>query len=228
MKRNRVIIASVVVVILGLLAAAFLRPREPRYQGRTLTQWIETVKRFTPVLDDPPADPDWQAASRAVKSMAPAAIPILLKWASSEDSPMAISIKSWLNKHVRLNKHAKLKLNISPGAPFISKAAAGFALLGTNGSAAWPTLIQWTSSKNICRSGDALYCLAASRPPEEIIKPVLLRLVGRPDQNIRADASLLLHLNYPKDAEAAGVYTNFGYFRNWKTNADKQPGQASR
>ena len=40
MKRLRIISIVVAVLFPGILAIAILRAREPRYEGRTLTEWV--------------------------------------------------------------------------------------------------------------------------------------------------------------------------------------------
>src|ERR1700730_7870815 len=94
MKRIRLIGIVVAVILLGGLAIAIYRAREPRYQGRTLSEWIRdgasalNTFRMNPTANPfhPETDPDWQAASHAVKEIGPDAIPFLLKWVEAKDS----------------------------------------------------------------------------------------------------------------------------------------------
>ena len=61
MKRIRLICFLVAVIVLGGLAFAIFRAREPRYEGRTLTEWIEGADKETK------SEAELQAASHAVK-----------------------------------------------------------------------------------------------------------------------------------------------------------------
>ena len=68
MKRIHLISIVVAVIVLGGLAFAIFRAREPRYQGRALSEWIGdaevTYDKFTGPQDSDPhhseADPAWQ------------------------------------------------------------------------------------------------------------------------------------------------------------------------
>src|SRR5581483_11052027 len=86
MKRLR-FIRIVLVLVLGCLTIAIFRAREPRYQGRTLSEWIkvgdDAYSAFTAHLVGYPyneleADPGWKASSHAVRQMGTKAIPFLL------------------------------------------------------------------------------------------------------------------------------------------------------
>ena len=50
MKRGRVIVVGVIVVVVAaavtLTLAALLRPREPTYQGKSLSEWVDLL--YTP------------------------------------------------------------------------------------------------------------------------------------------------------------------------------------
>jgi len=47
MKRIRLVSILVAVIMLGGLAIVIHRAREPRYQGRTLSQWIKNGESLT-------------------------------------------------------------------------------------------------------------------------------------------------------------------------------------
>lgn len=79
MKRLRLIIVLALVLVFGSLAVIIYRAREPRYQGRTLSEWIKqgvSAKvnfgiEGSSTNGNLETDPSWQAASHAVKQMAP-------------------------------------------------------------------------------------------------------------------------------------------------------------
>src|ERR1700722_1364899 len=134
MKRIRIIVMVVAVMVIGVVAIAIFRDREPRYQERTLTEWIEyDIKKRA-------SDPEHQAAERAVKQMAPDAIPWLLRWAEKHDSSLKLKVIDFLNKHPAIHLHLK------PAFEYYLIAFDGFQLLGSEAKPAWPMLIQWTSS----------------------------------------------------------------------------------
>jgi hypothetical protein len=130
MKRIRLISIVVAVIVLGALAIAIFRAGEPRYQGRTLTEWIESA------ANNPDSDPERHEAENAVKQMAPDAIPWLLKWAQVRDSLPKAKLIDWLDRHPSL--HLQIK-----GAGYYNYlAASGFQLLGNEAKPVWPILVK--------------------------------------------------------------------------------------
>src|SRR5581483_9804615 len=148
MKRLRLIVMVVAVMVMGVVAIACFRAREPRYQGRTLSDWINSVESTQDV------DPDRQAASHAIKQMAAEAIPVLLKWVQSANSPQMQKLIDWSQRHPSIHfmlKDAELDRE---------KAYRGFGLLGNEAKPAWPTFIQWTYSTNTERRAWGFWSLA--------------------------------------------------------------------
>ncbi len=130
MKRIRLIVIVVAVVVLGNLSIFILRAREPRYQGRTLTEWIESA------ANNPDSDPERHEAENAIKQMSSDAIPWLLKWAQVRDSLPKAKLIDWLDRHPSL--HVQIK-----GAGYYNYLAAfGFQLLGNEAKPAWPVLVK--------------------------------------------------------------------------------------
>src|SRR5581483_3177332 len=188
MKRPRLIrIVLVLVLLLGCLAIAIFRAREPRYQGRTLSEWIKAGgeardKLWMPHMGptyQPDTDPDWQVASHAVKQMAPDAIPFLLRWAQANDSRLKIRLIEWLDDH------PSYPYKVQHAGNRYLEAQLGFGLLGNEAKPAWPVLIKWTSSTNQQLRFTAFLCLQATKPDKGIFLPVLLRLIHDPSKKIQ-------------------------------------------
>lgn len=142
MKRTRLVVALAAAVMLGLLAAVILRPREPRYEGRTLTEWVSdgtdsTGDRYATdnnamvqiVVRDVGGTnaPKWQKANHAVRQMGPKVIPWLLKWFEADDPPVKIRVIGWLEAHPAVHLH------ITSSGYRNVLADAGFHLLGSGG-----------------------------------------------------------------------------------------------
>jgi len=220
MKRLRLIVMVVVVMVIGVVAIDCFRAREPRYQGRTLSEWINieisASQKFRSssynIGKDPESDPACREAIQAVRHMAPDAIPILTDWALAEDSPRKAEVIYWLNKRKFLHIH----LNTSSDRNF--RASIGFWMIGTASETAWLALARETYSTNDQHRDLVLECLRQSNPDKEIFLPVLLHLTHDPNEIIQAHALRELHARYPKDAEAAGVYTNFPILKGYPTN----------
>ncbi len=200
MKRLHLVIVLVLAVVLGCLAALILSSREPRYQGRTLSAWIEDARpgfyssrlRKTNLV--------WQDSRRAAKQMAPDAIPFLLKWVQAKDSPEKTKLRLWLLQHPFLH------LRITDDDQRHKRAMIGFWLLEGEGKPAWPVLIQWTEAADPERRFWAFDCLIESQADKETILPVLARLSRDPDTLIHDYAARQFRRRYPLEAAAAGVY----------------------
>lgn len=222
-KRYIIALAASAVVIIGVSAAVVLREREPRYQGTTLTKWVELgskakdrIFKESGGFDERPrrleSDPDWQAASQAVNAMAPAAIPILLRWNCAKDVGRIVKAKEALND--LLGWH----LNTEPGLWLNIKSQIGFQLLGSEAKPAWPTLIQRTSSTDPRMRASAAFCLYVTWLPDETLRPILLRLKRDPDTATAEEAKVLEDDAYDR-TKAASVGTNAPRSKGSGTNA---------
>jgi hypothetical protein len=206
MKRIRLICFVVAVIVFGGLVFVLYPAKEPSYEGRNLSEWIEDVKK------SPHTELEVQAASHALKQMAPDAIPILLKWVQAKDEPAAeIKLKIWLMQLT--HSHSRI-LRSKPVDYIRNDAFFGFQLLGSEAKPAWPVLIQWTSSADKERRLWAFECLAASKPDKETFLPVLTRLFQDPDKQIQEAVAYVYHDQYPQDAETAGVYKVYPFLKN--------------
>src|SRR5579863_7186021 len=95
-KLLRVSLFGLAVFLAAGLIVYLCIPKEPRYQGRTLSQWMAD---FTATSPSPTPDPKREAAAHAVYQIGTNAIPWLLRWASAKDSkPKAAAIR-WINSH---------------------------------------------------------------------------------------------------------------------------------
>src|SRR5581483_11246283 len=205
MKRIRLIVMVVVVMVIGVLAIACFRAREPRYQGRTLWEWIENsysayckfIKKPGADRSHPESDPDYLAASRAVQQMGPDAIPFLLRWVQAKDPPLKLKLIYWLDEHPSLH----FKFRSDHDRNFV--AVLGFSLLGNKAKPAWPFLVKLTYAPDADLRSRACGCLAGSKADKETLLPVFLRLIHDPDQRVRIWTANDFRYRYPQDAEAA-------------------------
>ncbi|MBI3850319.1 MAG: hypothetical protein HY298_08530 [Verrucomicrobia bacterium] len=88
--------------LFGIVAAAislhgFLRQREPKYQGKTLTAWLK-VGGHGEGLEDKPA-------IEAVRKMGTNAIPFLLDMVRAKDSRFKLKLTDWTYGHVPYVSH---------------------------------------------------------------------------------------------------------------------------
>ena len=207
MKHARLIIILFAALVLGFLSVALFHNREPRYQGRTLTEWIEDAASAN--MDNLGAhngdmhsltnDPTWQAASRAVKQMASDAIPWLLKSLQIRDSSLKRKMAYWLEAHPSL--HFQIRRDFE----YNGTAVQGLILLGDDASAAWPVLIQLTQSSDANVRRHALMALAEAKFDKEIWLSVLTRSIHDPVESVRKWAALMYFKRFPEEAKAAGA-----------------------
>lgn len=175
-------------------------PKEPRYQGRTLTDWLDQANTaYALSRGKPQNDPQWLSASNAVQQIGADAIPLLLKWVSANDSKPKAALILWLDSNPKLHFHVR------SAAEYQITGHMGFALLGTKAKPAWPALVQLTSGKEPGRRFFGLFCLLVSKADKELVLPVCLRLIKDPDKSVQLNTAYWFHFFYPQEAEAAGV-----------------------
>ena len=221
-RRWLIVIGVVFVVIVALVILISSGRGEPRYQGRALSDWIEDARIAEWKSSNGHLDPKWQAASNAVYHIGINALPTLVKWAFAKDSkPMAAFVE-------RVGSHVNLGRWFRDAAVWQTVAVKGFELLGDKVESAWPMIVQHTYSQDAKERWLALNWLDSAcvqvfvtrADGRRVLKtnafllPTAVRLLKDPDLNVRHSAALILVQEYPKEAEAAGV---FKIFPNIKT-----------
>lgn len=199
MNRLRLITVLVLIVVLGGLAFAFFSDREPRYEERTLSDWIEYARPHFYAHGPRETNLVWQNSQRAVKQMGTDAIPFLLNWIRAKDSHLKAQLALLLKKHPFLHMH------ITDDDQLHKRAMTGFALLENDGKPAWATSSQWTESPDPERRFWAFDCLIESQADKETLLPVLKRLSHDPDTLVHDYAARQFRMRYPEEAAAAGV-----------------------
>lgn len=190
MKRARIVIV-LVVLVLGCLSFALFHSREPRYEGRKLSDWLGTQ-----VIGDMRRGPEqWQETNRAVERIGTNAIPFLLKWVLLKDTPAKQKTIAWLDQHPSFH------IRIEPAYYYHAMAHLGFRLLGNDAKAARPALIGWTSDADPERRFWALRCLVATKPDRETIIPVLRRAIYDPTEPIQMEVASAIGQLHLEDVE---------------------------
>ncbi len=167
--------------------------REPVYQGKKLSEWLEVAgksfwnKDTAPVREpmhfDENASPEVKEAVGAVRVIGTNAVPWLLKWTADDH-------QKWENWVLKTGAKLPRFLHAYPVALSIVRnsgrnqraAIVGFAILGQKAAPAVPelaTLVEKSKSER-CRMG-AVFCLGALR---ETARPALpcLESVARSNQ----------------------------------------------
>ena len=206
---------SIILLVFALLLAVgiviYLRtPAEPRYEGRTLSSWLERGtcdNLYLVMLAGEEHSQDFEETCTAVRAMGTNALPFLIKWSLERDSEAKENAVDWINQHLP-NRYY-----VWSAGKRCYAAELGFAMLAEQAKPAWPVFIQWTFDKDPDLRSFGCHYLVTSKADQAILLPVFLRLIKDPDQNVRYGAAYLFQAQYPQAAEAAGVYNMFPSLR---------------
>jgi HEAT repeat protein len=143
--RKRIPLALLALVIPGLIAWWALLPREPVYQGKTLTQWLgQGVSNPRAVYFPAPI-------INAVTNIGTNALPFLLKKIQTTDSPLK-------SKFINLvEKQSVVEVHFIPAWISRSEAVEGYSILGPLAKSAVPKLSELLTQDE---SGSAAFALA--------------------------------------------------------------------
>jgi hypothetical protein len=211
MKRVRIIVIAVFVLLGGGLSVCLHQTREPRYQGRTLTEWLKLAG----------AAPDYSVtvreATNAVKRIGTNAIPFLLKKISTRDSRFKRRLMALIDRQSIFHFH------LTDEDEEVWLGATGFFILGKDAVSAVPALGELAKSPDPGVSGIAFMCIEQMDPDKEIYLPVLLGLLSHSTKTLemyaRPRAAEILIYRFPEEVEKAGVYKIYPRMKPATTNA---------
>ncbi|MBI2929748.1 MAG: HEAT repeat domain-containing protein [Verrucomicrobia bacterium] len=135
-ERLLIVIGLFLAGVVGLLIWQASGPREPVFEDRTLTRWLD--HHVASSAADPPYDsPGWKKADEALRHIGTNAIPTLLKMIRAKDPPPVV---------LRLLQFAAryrwTRINYRYAQPRQEEAEYAFRVLGTNAANAVPELIK--------------------------------------------------------------------------------------
>ena len=193
-----------VVILIGCVTFDFPFLKEPRYQGRTLTQWLEPERKpknsysYRSIVHTR-VEPKSEEVQRAVKAIGTNAIPVFLKMAQAKDSFLKTSLNSLLDQqtiiHFRFRSASEQRV----------MAFQGFEILAEDAKSAAPALALLTKNSNAGVRYTAIKNLYRVRPDKDMIVPVLLLSCHDPDSSIRFLANVGLRYISPQELERAGI-----------------------
>jgi hypothetical protein len=204
MKRPALCCSLTVAAILGLVILGLVTvrsfvgtaPKEPRYNGRPLSQWLQDY--------DDAETPDTVASihrdqviavsESAVNSIGTNAIPTLLAWLRGDNQPARGPLGSLLSR--RRYRIAQERRRM---------ACIGFNILGENAQSAAPDLAALTLNTNTEVRTYALSILVRIPPKRKIFLPVLSRLLHDTNPTLREQAAFYMIELFPQDAEKMGI-----------------------
>ena len=182
-KRVRIALAVLLVAIVGVIAWQVLREREPVYQGKPLSVWLEGYtpdpKDHRPLVEQP----QWKHADAAVRALGTNAIPSLLRMLRARDTPLKLTL-------VRLARKQRLfKISQTSAGELNMRASEAFGSLGENASNSVPALIQiYEENRSEASQNAVVLALGSIGPAAGEAVRCLLGTVERSDFAIRHNA----------------------------------------
>ena len=172
-KRKLALAFLAIVLITGAAWLLVLSPREPSYQGKNLTQWLDEYNRAGSMDKTEPV-------SDAIRAMGTNSLPFLLANINHTDSPLKLKLQTLLRKqHV-------IKPSIL-GSDYKSVSILALSALGTNAEPLFPDLLKLADDPQNHWWG-VMSLLAIG--PSSI--PTLEKVCENTNANVRTDAVLMI------------------------------------
>jgi hypothetical protein len=193
MPRRVFISVGIIMLIAGALGV-FLwcssRPREPEFEGRTFSTWLEGHVASS-AANPPYNSPGWHKAEDALRHIGTNGIPILLEMICAKDPPP--TLRKFLNMAQRWGW---LRITRRPAYQRNEESEYAFRVLGTNAAGAVPGLIRIYEG-NVSPSSQRCAALALGNigRPAGAAVPMLLRDFSHTNSDVRFYAvSAVLHI----------------------------------
>lgn len=186
----------------GWISAYLVGNREPRYDGRSLSEWLKEHRRAEHALlmnNDPEAEEMRRASTNAIMRIGKAAVPFLVEKVAAKDSRLKLRLNSWLDGQ----KIIRFRLSEAYGER--SLGMEGIYILGKDAAGAAPSLLKLTGDPDDQVRWTALCCLSYIKPKQEVFLPILLQTVHDPATEVRILSADMMHRMYPKEAEKIGI-----------------------
>jgi hypothetical protein len=218
-RRNLICGVLFLAIVLGVIAWVRWDSREPSYEGKPLSVWLEG---YAP---NGTQETRW-AADEAVYSMGTNAIPILLRRLGEHDSPRMVKLMTlarFINvRYVHSSDHnvqgasglravgskavstvpALMKMFERGDAFSKSLIANVFGSMGPSAKEAIPLLIRATHDGDKYVRMNAIFCLGQIHSKPELVVPTLIQSLNDPDAQARENAVTSLG-RFGPDAKAA-------------------------
>src|SRR6266849_1668863 len=97
-KKRGILLAVLVVALIGGLGWLVLRPREPAYQDKPLSAWLEQYYGSNLTLITDTNSPARLEAENAIRQIGTNGLPLLLRLISTRDSPLTKQLQAHLPK----------------------------------------------------------------------------------------------------------------------------------
>src|ERR1043166_198291 len=175
-KRSILVLALALVIVVGAAAWQVHSSREPVYEGRRLSVWLEEFNKTGGTRDSN------RKAREAIRQIGTNAIPILLATLRCEDSRFKLTLVAWTRK---------LPLFRSSFTSAQQRRIRAFLALDALGSAATPAvpeLISLLKATDYQIRDLSAQALGSIRVPEHLVVPALTNALN--DSNLRVRMSI--------------------------------------
>ncbi|HZQ48457.1 MAG TPA: HEAT repeat domain-containing protein [Verrucomicrobiae bacterium] len=208
MKRLQIIVGGV--LLLGWLVVHVTRAKEPSYQGRTLTSYLAGpwVQVDGPQQENPHYGPD----EKAIRAIGTNGIPTLLRLIQAHDPPWKAKLISWLKRQHMVH------IDIQDATERRDLGILGFSILGEEAKSAVPDLVILIHGRDPAVRTKAVRCLSSIHPGKETLVPIMVQLLRDPQPEVQDVAGWALYLDYPEEAEKAGVHKMIPELKTPATN----------
>lgn len=199
-KRFQIAFAVLLVAVLGVIVWQVRRLREPVYQGKSLSLWLQS---YSPDGDSPQVD-------EALRTMGTNVIPTLLENLRAKEPRLKLNLPVLglhytpaETRHMRAEKgFSALGAEASNAVPALTEiyerdisptprraAANALVEIGPAAKTAIPALIKSAASTNSDVRAFAVYTLGRMALEPELVDPVLINALHDPDREVRYNAA---------------------------------------
>lgn len=174
-KRVQLVLAVAVLALIGVVAWQMLRPSEPVYQGKRLSNWLADL--------DLGSGHSPEAATQAVRAIGTNSFPVLMRMLRAKD-PL------WKRGLIALSaRQSLIELQISQADLVRCRAVQGYAALGPAAKETVAALIQVMDSEpRVEVRMDVAAALGAIGPGAKAAIPVLLKAAQDQNSELRKAA----------------------------------------
>jgi hypothetical protein len=178
-RRRRIVWMTLACGLVTLAAILALRDREPRYEGRSLSEWIDLAGGVDPTIPEP-------AVADAIRHIGTNALPWLVRWLRYEEPAWKRKGREMTGNWPRPLRLGFLWESAVSDEVSHAKAVVGFKILGPAAGPAVPELAGLIRSENSSVAMGAMYSLGSIG--QESLPP-LLALLADPEAPYRLAAA---------------------------------------
>ena len=193
-KRSLMALALLVIALIGVAVFALL-PREPRYEGRTLSAWLSEYDIRFDAKYIRTVRPEKTKADEAVLHIGTNGFPVLLHMLWVRDS-------AFKEKLAGLSEKTHFHIDFTPAWQSNWRAVMAFDALGAAGKEAVPALVRGLTNSHWSVRMNAARALAAVRAAPELAVPSLVKTLEDTNDLVRVETATALQL-YGRAAKPA-------------------------